>query len=172
MLVQDICSALPFAHDQGVLHRDIKPENVVISHNDTMMITDFGLAARGCGWTSGSGAGTCCGTLQYMAPELACRQPHGMAVDMWSLGILLFEMLVGRSPFQHSGVADKPFHIISVLRQPANTWNHALFALPAEIRADGSGCGDRLDDLLKRLLHPDPSLRMTAADALRHPFLL
>lgn len=167
-----ILQGIHHIHEKRVAHRDIKPENIVISHDGTMMITDFGLAARQCGWACGSGANTCCGTLQYMAPELACRRAHGMAVDMWSLGILLFEMLVGRSPFQHCGISDKPFYIINVLRQPVDAWNHALFALPEETRGSGGGGGgSNLDDLLKRLLQPDPARRMTAAAALRHPFL-
>jgi serine/threonine protein kinase len=169
-----ILQGIHHIHEKRVAHRDIKPENIVISHDGTMMITDFGLAARQCGWASGSGANTCCGTLQYMAPELACRRAHGMAVDMWSLGILLFEMLVGRSPFEYGGVSDKPFYIINVLRQPVDAWDHALFALPEETRgSDGGGGGgsSNLDDLLQRLLQPDPARRMTAAAALRHPFL-
>lgn len=167
---RQILQGVRHIHEKRVAHRDIKPENIVISHDGSMMITDFGLAARGCGWISGSGAETCCGTLQYMAPEMALRRAHGTSVDMWSVGVLLFEMLVGHSPFQHCNLSEKPFRIISVLRRSVDEWDHTLFELPEEKR--NAGGSNHLEDILRRLLQPDPARRLTAADALRHPFLI
>lgn len=164
--VAQILKGLNHIHNKRVAHRDIKPENLVISEDGEIMITDFGLAARGCSWAAGGDGSTCCGTPIYMSPEIASQQIHGLSTDMWSLGVLLFEMLVGKPPYNKANFTCKPIQIISKLRTPIESWDYDFYRLPPRFRDYG-----HLDDFLRRLLQPKPELRITAAGALRHPFM-
>ncbi|MGI9469653.1 MAG: serine/threonine protein kinase [Rubripirellula sp.] len=103
MLVQDICSALPFAHDQGVLHRDIKPENVLLDQSGRVKLADFEIAklvssdAREN--VSLAEHGAVLGTLHYMAPEqLEARRSIDHRADGYSLGVVFYELLTGELP--------------------------------------------------------------------------
>ncbi len=78
--------------------RDLKPENVLLDANGNVRLTDFGLSKEGVSDHS-TGANSFCGTPEYIAPEVLLRQGHGRAVDWWSLGALLYEMITGLPPF-------------------------------------------------------------------------
>ena len=80
------------------LHRDLKPENVLLDSQVNVRLTDFGLSKEGISEPS-TGATSFCGTPEYIAPEVLLRQGHGRAVDWWSLGALLYEMITGLPPF-------------------------------------------------------------------------
>ena len=131
-------------------------------HADNMhaMLSDFGLAQRKCYWNSG--AKDLCGTPQYASPEVASGKEHGLAVDCWSLGILLWEMLVGYTPFQTTSMSS--LKIIQILRSIENHMH--IFKLPKHIRASKS-----LVDLIQHLLEPDPVKRWTVHDVMRCDFL-
>jgi len=94
----EIALAISYVHNMDIVYRDLKPENVLLDSRGHVRLTDFGLSKEGIS-NSSSGANSFCGTPEYLAPEILNRQGHGRAVDWWSLGALLFEMLTGLPPF-------------------------------------------------------------------------
>lgn len=89
-------AAVHFIHENNLIHRDLKPENLLIDDKDTIKLCDFG-------WCIEQEIGnrtTFCGTIEYMAPEIVKEIPYDRSIDVWSLGILLYELLHGYSPFR------------------------------------------------------------------------
>lgn len=89
-----VLSGLSYLHDRSICYRDLKPENLMIDKNGYIKIIDFGFAKEVVDKTY-----TLCGTPEYLAPELVIGKGHNKGVDYWALGILIYEMLVGYSPF-------------------------------------------------------------------------
>uniref|UniRef100_A0A8C9ULA4 non-specific serine/threonine protein kinase n=1 Tax=Spermophilus dauricus TaxID=99837 RepID=A0A8C9ULA4_SPEDA len=97
-LFEQVASALRACHAQGIAHRDVKAENILLDARGLVKLCDFGL---GCQFRRGELLHTVCGTATYWAPELFLDQPyHGPAVDVWSLGVVLYLMLTGHLPFE------------------------------------------------------------------------
>eukprot|EP00756_Hemistasia_phaeocysticola_P039501 Hpha_TRINITY_DN16818_c0_g5::TRINITY_DN16818_c0_g5_i1::g.148344::m.148344/K13303/SGK2; serum/glucocorticoid-regulated kinase 2 len=141
----EIALAIGHLHTKGVIYRDLKPENLVLDHEGHITLTDFGLAKTDCKGTTY----TFCGTPEYMAPELVTKQGHTNAVDWWSLGIFLYEMVVGIPPFYTQNVSqmyqlilNKPLEFPSFVSQP-------------------------LRDVLRRLLDRDPKQRLCDLEQLK-----
>lgn len=88
---------LKHLHKQHIIYRDLKPENVLIESDGYIRIADFGLAKEGV--STNDATHSFCGTLEYLAPEIVQRKGHGLAVDWWSLGCIIYEMVVGEPPF-------------------------------------------------------------------------
>jgi eukaryotic-like serine/threonine-protein kinase len=93
-----IADALGAAHERGVIHRDIKPQNVLVTASGNLKVTDFGIARAASAVTS-SASGAILGTVGYISPEQALGEPVGPASDLYSLGVVLYEMLTGGLPF-------------------------------------------------------------------------
>lgn len=107
-LIQQIAGALDTAHEQGILHRDIKPGNILIDNKGWIYLSDFGLAKMVEGSVKLTGTGVGVGTPAYMSPEQAQGKPVDARTDIYSLGVVLFEMLTGRVPYQ----ADTPVAVV------------------------------------------------------------
>jgi len=107
-LLTQIASALTYAHSKGVIHRDFKPQNVLLDEEGNSYLTDFGIAKMLSGTVNITASGHLMGTPTYMAPEQWRAQPVDARTDIYALGLVVYEMLVGLQPFD----ADTPFALM------------------------------------------------------------
>ena len=113
-----IAEALGAAHERGMIHRDIKPQNVLVSASGDLKVTDFGIARAASAVTS-SASSAIFGTAGYISPEQALGEPVGPASDLYSLGVILYEMLTGELPFTaDNSIAVCMKHVTEPLRPP------------------------------------------------------
>ena len=105
-----VAGALGEAHGLGIVHRDVKPENVLLGQRGQAKVADFGIAraAQACTMTR---TGMVLGTAAYVSPEQAAGEPSGPSADLYSLGVVLYEMLVGRPPFGPAGTDTTPLAV-------------------------------------------------------------
>lgn len=92
--IWQVVQGLKYLHDNHILHRDIKPENLLLTHKNQIKISDFGWSIR-----SMRPCSTLCGTLDYLAPEMLEGSRYLDSVDVWSVGVLIYELLYGNPPF-------------------------------------------------------------------------
>lgn len=104
-ILRHTCNGLQAAHDAGVMHRDIKPGNLLVQEHNLVKVTDFGVS-RGTDQTTLTATGMVMGTAQYLAPELALGKQATAASDLYALGIIAYESVVGRRPFTAASAVD------------------------------------------------------------------
>lgn len=141
-----VVHGLQYLHSQSIVHRDLKPENLLVNHDNVLKIADFGWCAS----ISGVLRMTFCGTLDYLAPEMVQGHGHNHTLDIWSVGVLLYEMVVGRPPFQST---DHTQLIAKILSPEIN--------FPAFVSHE-------CRDLVHRLLQKDPNERLPLELVVRH----
>ncbi len=147
----DVCRALSFAHERGVVHRDIKPENVIVTPEGAAKVMDFGLA-RSEGRSRLTQTGAIVGTVAYMAPEQALSGRADAHSDLYSVGAVLYEAITGKPPFE----AEDPIAVISMhVNVPPVSPRFYTPAIPPV-----------LESVILRLLAKDPTERYASADEL------
>ena len=153
-IAAQIGAALQEAHEHGVVHRDLKPANIVITPKGTAKVLDFGIAKLAAPETESVNAaltatGHLMGTPLYMSPEQAYGEPVDARTDLWSLGVILYELLAGRRPFEGSTLPA----LAASMNQPVRP--------PREFRPDASGVADAV---LARALTRDVAQRYQSAE--------
>ncbi len=134
--MKNICIGLSHIHCRSVLHRDIKLDNVLLDTEGGVKLCDFGVSKI---LKKGHYIKEQCGTPAYIAPEIISETGYtGFAVDIWSLGVLLYAMLIGTVPFKANNMKD--LHILI---------NKGEFSFPHKVSSDA-------EDLIRRMLTKDP----------------
>lgn len=151
--MQEILRAINHCHHLGIIHRDLKPENIMYSDNGILKIIDFGLSMKADTFSIERLAGT----RHYIAPEVISDGRYTKACDIWSLGVILHVILSGYFPIGGNTV-DEIFKATLAFRKPNFTqelWN---------------GVSSAAKDLVTKMMDPKYETRITAADALEHPW--
>lgn len=150
-IVTDVCEGVGFAHRAGIVHCDVKPQNVLISRDGRVKVTDFGIA-RAFSQIVPREVDTVWGTPHYFAPEQAAGEPTTPASDVYSIGIMLFEMLTGQLPF------DAPDHAslaMMHMREEAPPLHQLNPQVPVQ-----------LEEIVRKVLAKEPSVRYRSAEHL------
>ncbi|XP_061231940.1 serine/threonine-protein kinase PAK 4 isoform X2 [Neopsephotus bourkii] len=149
-----VLKALSVLHAQGVIHRDIKSDSILLTHDGRVKLSDFGFCAQVN--KEVPRRKSLVGTPYWMAPELISRLPYGPEVDIWSLGVMVIEMVDGEPPYFN----EPPLKAMKMIRDN----------LPPKLK-NIHKVSPSLKGFLDRMLVRDPSHRATATELLKHPFL-
>ncbi|XP_063674276.1 serine/threonine-protein kinase MARK2-like isoform X11 [Bolinopsis microptera] len=146
-----IIRAIAYCHHLHIVHRDLKPENIIFNEDYSVLkLTDFGFSNE---FSPGEKLMTYCGSWKYSAPEILLQEEYDPpAVDVWSLGVMLFQMVAGRLPFSEVNQSETLTKIMD-----------GSYEMPDEI-------SDDLKDLLSRMIVVDPKDRITVDEVLAHPW--
>lgn len=175
-----LLKGIAFCHHKRVLHRDLKPQNLLINRKGELKLADFGLA-RGFGIPMSNYSHEVV-TLWYRAPDvLLGSRKYSTPIDIWSAGCIFAEMVTGKPLFPGGNAMDQLHHIFQILGTPDERifpqvkelpeWNDEFPQYSAQdIRDVVPGLDDAGYDLLEKMLQYDPNRRITADQALQHPF--
>jgi len=147
--IYQLADALSYCHSKKVIHRDIKPENLLLGVYGELKIADFGWSVH----APSSRRTTICGTLDYLPPEMIEDRPHDEKVDLWSLGVLCYELLVGKPPFEtptHDATYQK------IVR--------CEFRFPSNLLPEAC-------DLISKLLRKNPHERLSLEQVMQHHWI-
>lgn len=147
-----VCQGVKYLHDNGIIHRDLKPENILLTSDLTVKIADFGWAAK----TRAGTRSTFCGTPCMLAPEMVAGKAYDKGVDVWAVGVLLYELLTGSSPFDKG---DGPMATFQAIASGLDA--ESLGSVPAEAHS-----------LLRGLLQRQADERTPLEECLRHPWVV
>eukprot|EP00929_Paragymnodinium_shiwhaense_P019042 TRINITY_DN13102_c0_g3_i1.p1 TRINITY_DN13102_c0_g3~~TRINITY_DN13102_c0_g3_i1.p1 ORF type:complete len:395 (+),score=97.00 TRINITY_DN13102_c0_g3_i1:111-1295(+) len=158
----EICDALEYLHGSKIVHRDIKPENILLDRSNHALLADFG-------WSNimaevdereakeqETTLKTFCGTAEYLAPEMVARSGHDEGLDMWMMGVLLYEMIAGFTPYASSTGSNKEIE---------DKIKKGSVYFPPDMNADAK-------DLVVKLLRPVSAERLRANQAKDHTFIV
>ncbi len=150
-IIQQVCQALEAAHGAGVIHRDLKPQNVMREHTGRILVMDFGLARtiEGDGMTQ---VGALVGTMEYMSPEQALAKELDQRSDLYTVGLILYELLTGKMPFHAEST------LASLIRR---TQERAIPVSDLDDKIPGA-----LSGIVSKCLERDPNLRYQSATEL------
>eukprot|EP00826_Nyctotherus_ovalis_P066032 TRINITY_DN9734_c0_g5_i1.p1 TRINITY_DN9734_c0_g5~~TRINITY_DN9734_c0_g5_i1.p1 ORF type:complete len:345 (+),score=54.89 TRINITY_DN9734_c0_g5_i1:258-1292(+) len=144
-----IAKGVKYLHNKNIIHRDLKPENILMA-DGVPKISDFGWSAE----CNGANQRNVCGTLEYMAPEVVYSGTYGPKIDIWALGILLYEMLHGYAPIKAKHITD----MTEAFSRPLNLQFKTNLSLQAK-------------SLITTLLQLDAEIRPNIGSVLKHPWL-
>lgn len=148
--LRQLCRALGYLHERGIIHRDLKLENVLLASDGSLRLADFGWSKP----LGDAGRFTRCGTLDYLSPEMVSGTKHTTKTDVWSLGVMIVEMLGGKPPF-YFDTSDATLKAICE-RPPV---------LPDDLPPLAT-------DLIMSMLSKDPDMRPSVACILAHPWVM
>jgi len=143
------CLAIQYLHQKDIVHRDIKPENLLLDKDLNIKLCDFGWAAR----SIREKRTTFCGTYEYMAPEIVRKKAYDYRVDIWSLGVLLYELVHREAPYKGRSLPE-------IINSFANT----TLTFDASIQPE-------VKDLIGQILKIDPTERISLTEILSHPWI-
>lgn len=149
--MREVISAVNYLHelDPPIIHRDIKPENILLDSENSVKLGDFGWSNF---FNGDSRRLTYCGTPEYLAPEMIRQSGHDASIDVWNLGILFFELLTGKPPFEGKNQQDL---FDNILKQKIN-WPKGFSPVAKQ--------------LVKRLLQSNPAKRIKLSEITEHPW--
>lgn len=148
--IYQVSDAINYCHQKSVIHRDIKPENLLLTMHEDVKISDFGWSVH----APSLYRKTMCGTLDYLPPEMIASEHYGKEVDNWCIGILMYEFLVGRPPFE-SKDQETTFNKIQSLSYSFPSW-----------------VSNSAKDLIRALLEIDHKKRLPLTEVCSHPWVV